>query len=903
MRVHELAKKLNMSNKDLLDKLKAAGMDVKTHSSGIDEGEAMSALQGGGAKMGAPKRRRMVIRRRKPSADSAEVVAEETVPESSSPVATETADLEVGVQEHQLAENKESRTALDGDGNVDADAGVSAGGASDSAAVAPEAQSTLRPESKIDGRVSAVAGSSSEEQNSQAATPAEAPKPEVEPSAKVAAPKNVVRRIDPDAIKNRLAAEGRDFRPRPKRGRVRELKVVGSRFGAGPQMVDVSNQSNPGGGPRSGKKKSTGGFDYKERREMRSSRDFWQNPGRKRKTGKKGKGPEITQAAAHKRVIEMKDAISVSDLSHQMSVKGGQVVGRLMQMGMMVTMNQMIDFDTASIIAEEFEFEVKNVAVKDSDLLAESRGASDAENLQSRSPVVTVMGHVDHGKTSLLDRIREARVASGEAGGITQHIGAYQVERNGQIITFLDTPGHAAFTAMRARGANVTDIVILVVAADDGVMPQTKEAISHAKSAGVPIVVAINKCDKPDAKPERVMQELTEFELVPEDWGGDTMMVQVSALTGDKVDKLLEAVLLQSEVLELQADPTLTATGTVIEAQLDKGRGPVCTVLIESGTLKTGTYMVAGEHMGRIRAMIGSDGSQLKEAGPSCPVQVLGLSGVPTAGDRFDMVEKDRLAKQVAQVRAQQAREAERMKTTKISLDDFMNKKQGGDERFELKLIVKADVSGSSEALCHSLSNLSTKKVGVTIVHSGVGTITENDINLAMASDAIIIGFNAKPDAKAHKRAQREQIDVRTYSVIYEALDEVRQSMSGLLPPLREERPLGEAEVRATFSVPKLGQIAGCYVVDGKVTRECKGVVIRGGNDIHEGTVTSLKRFKDDASSVKAGFECGIGIKGFREFEVGDTIKLLEIVEVAATLDKPLVELEESKEGAAGASA
>ena len=719
-----------------------------------------------------------------------------------------------------------------------------------------------------------------------------------------ASPTNVVRVIDADAIKARLAAEGRDFnrakRPGPNRGPIREIKVVSDRFGGAPQMVDVSaTPGAPGaarpskGGPKG---KEEGGEGRRDGRGagVGGGRDLWLNPGKKRKSGKKGRGPEITQAAAHKRVVEISDLITVGDLAHQMAVKSGQVISKLFSMGMMVTVNQTIDFDTASLVATEFGFEVKNVAFEEKDLLAGEQNVK-ADDSPSRSPVVTVMGHVDHGKTSLLDTLRSANVAAGEAGGITQHIGAYSVETPRGRVTFLDTPGHAAFTAMRQRGAQVTDIVVLVVAADDGVMPQTVEAIKHAKAAKVPLIVAINKIDKPDAKPERVMQQLTEHGLVPEDWGGETMMVPVSARKGLGIDDLLERILLQAEILDLRASTDRRAEGTIVEAELDKGRGPVATVLVQSGTLRTGDFIVAGEHAGKVRAMYTARGEVLKEAGPSTPVQVLGLSGVPNAGDRLNAVADDKTAKTVAEHRSIKAREEalKRQNSPMSNLVDFLGKAASVEEFHELRVIVKADVGGSVEAVSQALERLSTRKVKVNVVRSGVGTITESDLNDAMASRALVVGFNSKPDAKAQALAAHEKVDVRTYSIIYELIDDVRVAMVAMLAPKFEERYMGRAEVRALFTVPKLGLIAGSYVVDGKIMRTEKVRVRRGPQIVHEGNLGSLRRFKDDVKEVAAGYECGIGFQSFTDVKEGDVVECFAMAEVAADLGEPVAILEE----------
>jgi translation initiation factor IF-2 len=590
-------------------------------------------------------------------------------------------------------------------------------------------------------------------------------------------------------------------------------------------------------------------------------------------------------------------------------VKSGQVISKLFSMGMMVTVNQTIDFDTATLVANEFGYEVKSVAFTEENLLEEKVGKEEGGTAETRPPVVTIMGHVDHGKTSLLDRIRNANVASGEAGGITQHIGAYQVETPRGRITFLDTPGHAAFSAMRARGAQVTDIVILVCAADDGVMPQTIEALKHAQAAKVPIIVAINKADKPQARPEKVMQQFTEHGLVAEEWGGDTIMLPVSAHTGMNIDKLLESVLLVAEVADLKAAPDRRAEGTVIEAELDKGRGPVATILVQEGTLKVGDYIVAGEHAGRVRAMMNDRGEQVKEAGPSMPVQVLGLGGVPNAGDKLNAVADEKSARTVAEHRQQKSREEALRRQNQNSMSnllDFIGKSANAEQQLELKVVVKADVGGSCEAVSQALEKLSTKKVKVSVISSGVGTITESDVNFALSSKAMIVGFNSKPDNKAAQVASHEKVEIRSFSIIYELLDDVRKVMRQMLAPKVEEKYLGKAEVRQVFAVPKLGFIAGSYVLDGKIVRAERGRIKRRDTVLHDGNFASLKRFKDDAKEVAAGFECGIGFVSFNQMEPGDIIECYELVEVAADLGEaidPLAAALVSGKSPAGAEA
>ncbi len=569
-----------------------------------------------------------------------------------------------------------------------------------------------------------------------------------------------------------------------------------------------------------------------------------------------------------------------------MGVKAKELIAELMRQGSMVTINHPLDYESAAILATEFNHEVENVAFDEETILevAPSKEAEDkAEDLEIRPPVVTIMGHVDHGKTSLLDAIREANVTEGEAGGITQHIGAYDVEVGGQKVTFLDTPGHEAFTAMRARGAGVTDIVILVVAADDGVMPQTKEAINHSKAAGVPLIVAVNKIDKPDANPERVKQELTEYELVPEEWGGDTIFVDVSAKQKTNLDTLLEMILLQAEVLELKANPNKRAKGSIVEARLDKGRGPIATVLVQDGTLKIGDSIVAGLHYGRVRSMVTATGSQVKEAGPSFPVEVTGLGGVPNAGDLFNAVENEKAAKEVSQHRQSKQRENELSKHSKVSLDQLFAKMQEGVVE-ELSVIVKADVQGSVEAVRDALEKLSTDACRLSVLHTGVGGITESDITLATASNAIVLGFNVRPETKAKTMAEVESVDIRLYSVIYDAVNDIRDAMEGLLAPTLKEKELGRVEIRDTFHVSRVGTIAGCYVVDGKIVRNAQTRLVRDNVVVWEGKLSSLKRFKDDVKEVGNGYECGIGLDKYNDIKIGDILEVFEIEEVKTSL-------------------
>ena len=576
------------------------------------------------------------------------------------------------------------------------------------------------------------------------------------------------------------------------------------------------------------------------------------------------------------------ETISVADLAHKMAVKASEVIKALMKMGMMVTINQVLDQETAIIVVEEMGHVAKAAAANDPETFLEEEAHAEAVQ-EPRPPVVTVMGHVDHGKTSLLDYIRRSRVASGEAGGITQHIGAYHVETPRGMVTFLDTPGHEAFTAMRARGAKATDVVILVVAADDGVMPQTIEAVHHAKAAGVPLVVAVNKIDKAEANPERVKQELVAQEVVPEDWGGDTMFVEVSAKTGKGIDDLLEAVLLQAEVLELKAPKNTPAKGLVIEGRLDKGRGPVSTILIQSGTLKRGDMLLAGTAFGRVRAMLDEAGKDIKDAGPSIPVEILGLSDVPNAGDEVIVLNDERKAREIALFRQGKFRDVKLARQQAAKLEN-MFEQMGEGEVKTLALIIKSDVQGSYEALSTSLQKLSTDEVKVNIIHTGVGAISESDVNLAAASKAVVIGFNVRADAGARKLIDSSGVDVRYYNIIYEAVDEVKAALGGMLSPEQKENAIGLVEIREVFRISKVGAVAGCYVLDGVVKRGSKVRVLRDNVVIHTGELDSLKRFKDDVKEVKANFECGLSLKNFNEIEVGDTLEVFEVVEVARTL-------------------
>jgi translation initiation factor IF-2 len=587
-----------------------------------------------------------------------------------------------------------------------------------------------------------------------------------------------------------------------------------------------------------------------------------------------------------RKTVHVNEFITVSELADILKVPATQIVGfAFKNLGLMVTINQRLDFDQIELIAGEFGFQ----AVREEEYAADAGQETEAdkpEDLEPRPPIVTIMGHVDHGKTSLLDYIRKANVVAGEAGGITQHIGAYHVTLpSGRLITFLDTPGHEAFTAMRARGAQVTDIVVLVVAANDSVMPQTIEAISHAKNAGVPLIVAINKIDLPDANPQRVSQDLLQHGVVLEAFGGQVLSTPISAKKGTNVNDLLDQILLQAEVLDLKSNPHKHATGTVVEAQLDPGKGPVATVLVQSGTLKVGDDFIVGLYSGRVRALLDERGKQVKQAGPAIPVQVLGLTGVPMAGDEFRVVEDATLAREIAQRRERLDREAKSRRTSKsaVTLEDFMSQTSAGEKR-TLRVLIKADQGGPAEALADALAQLSNAEVSVEVIHRGVGAVTESDILLARAAGAIIVGFHVRPDNNARAAAEREGVDIKLYKVIYDAVNDVRAALEGMLRPEEREVVLGEAEVRQTFKAPKVGVVAGCYVRHGTITRQARVRVVRNGVEVYDGTIGSLRRFKDDVREVKEGYECGIAVENFNDVKVGDVIECYRTEEVARTL-------------------
>lgn len=849
IRIYELAKELQMDNKQLLAQVKEMGYDVKSHMSALEEGDVQrikDLITGVRAEVVVDERvRPNVIRRRtkvvqtepepeqKTAAEALPEVADETSPRS--PVA------KVEAEEQEAARQEESPP-------------VSAEPVQEAPAL------TQRPKKeyvRIIHRPDVVKPAKPEEQRKR------------EPIRETAKPAPVVRK---PPVKPVARAVTEAERPEPAPKEVARKKQ-------GKKLVEVVPENIEQ------RKKSV-----LRRREIIEKSQLYDRVGgearlRSRKSerfaAKKKQTTEVTISKPIKRRIKVDDTILVGELAKRMGIKGNEVIKKLMQLGVMVTINQVIDFDAAVLVGTEFGYEIEKASFEETDLLQIKEVSED--DLAARPPVVTIMGHVDHGKTSLLDAIRHTNVTAGEAGGITQHIGAYHVNIDGRDIVFLDTPGHEAFTAMRARGAKVTDVVVLVVAADDGVMEQTKEAVNHARAAEVPIIVAVNKIDKPDANPERVKRELAELGLLPEDWGGQAIFAEVSAKQKKGIKELLELILLQADVLELKASPKRSARGRIIEAKIDKGRGPVATVLVKEGTLKQGDPFVCGQFFGKVRAMFDDNGIRVVAAGPSMPVLVQGLSGIPMAGDEFIVVEDEKKAKQVSAFRRQKLREVELSQVTKISLEKLFEKmKEGGVK--ELKLVLKADVQGSLEALSDALRKLSTPAIRVNIIHGSTGAITESDVLLASASDAIVIGFSVRPHARVQELAEQEKVDMRTYDIIYQIIDDVRNAMSGLLEPVYEEKVLGRAEVRQIFAVSKIGTICGSFITEGKIERGAKARLVRDGAVIYNGRFASLRRFKEDVKEVQSGYECGISLENYNDVKVGDVIEAYVLKEVRPTL-------------------
>ena len=844
VRVYELAKELNTDSKALVDKLIAGGMNIKNYMSTLDEAAVVKArdiFSGAISEVVEEKRiKPTVIRRRKktvrvapekPEPTPEEVVVEEEV-KPQEEIVPEEEVKEAPLQEVEEIEVKEI-----------------------------EKPSEARPRAKIKKpRKKKI-----EQAAKIIARPDEGPLKEVvekkqEPEVAKEVP------VPPEAPTEEAPAEGAEER----KGKVLKKKKDRKK---GQKEAEV-----PKGTVRHRKIEIFERADlYDGRRVKRKKKEA----GTGKEARKRIKQTEITTPKAIKRRLRVQEKTTVADLAKAMGVKGVELIKKLMALGTPASINQSVDFETASLVADEFGFELELDQFEAESILAETEDKP--EDLKPRPPVVTIMGHVDHGKTSLLDFIRKSNIIAGESGGITQHIGAYYVQKTSGDIVFLDTPGHEAFTAMRARGAKITDIIILVVAADDGVMPQTREAIDHARAAEIPIIVAINKIDKADADVERVKRELSELKLVPEDWGGETIFGAISAKTGEGVDELLELILLQAEMLELKANPNKPARGTIVEARLDKSKGAVATVLIKSGTLSQGDFFVCGNQYGRVRAMLNNRGKRMISAGPSMPVEIYGISGVPMAGNEFIVVRDEKMAKQVMEHRQAEIRSREISRRGIVSLEDLFEKIKDGEVK-ELNIILKADVQGSIEAVSDSLTKLSTSEVKLKIIHASTGGITETDVMLASASGAIIIGFSVRANPRVTELAEKEKVDIRYYDVIYDAIKDIRLAMSGLLEPVYKENIIGRADIKEVFRVPKIGAVAGCQVTDGRIERNARARVLRDEVVVFDGKVASLRRFKDDVKEVQAGYECGIGLENFQDIKPGDVFEVYVMEKVAAEL-------------------
>ncbi len=874
IRIYDLAKEAGLKSKDLADKLAAMGYPVKSPSSTIDSamaaeirrkvlGKATAELtdkpieiKHRGAEM--PDRAAAVVRRR--SRDQKENIARK---EEAAKIAAEQAKLKREAEKkHPEQEADTAKKDVDavspspeGKQNVPAETMLKR----ETRATSPTSGQPVRQEPRRAKGLARIIG--------QVEMPVTPPPPvqETRKPSRTGPRPQAGRNLPNTTVTDAANPSAGDSRNRKKGKRV--------------VAVSTAEDSRKKGskGSRS-KGRQTVSFSSTGEELTHSMR----GRGRKDKRRKKIATTQITESKAIKRRITVFETIAVGELAKRMGVKAGEVIAKLMGLGVLATLNQSLDVDTASLVAADFGYEVGQGMTEELGIEALQEEEKGGEK-KHRFPVVTVMGHVDHGKTSILDAIRRTDVAAGEAGGITQHIGAYHVQAPSGDITFVDTPGHAAFTEMRSRGAKVTDIVVLVVAADDGVMEQTKEAIAHAQAAEVPIVVAINKIDKDGADPTRVMRELGEFNLLSEAWGGSTIFCETSAKKGIGIAELLESIQLQAEILELSADPERKARGTVIEAQLHKGRGPVATVLIQEGTLRQGDWFIAGQFSGKVRSLMNDRGELVTDAGPSIPVEVQGLSGVPQAGDEFMVVKDEKMAKAVSDARQLKSRESELGAASKVSLDNLFEK-MAEQKVKELRVILRADVQGTLQAFGQAAEKLSTDAVRVRVLHEGAGAITENDILLSSASDAVIIGFNIRPAAKIKELAEREGVDIRTYDVIYHALEDIEKAMAGMLDPELRERVIGSAEVRETFSVPKIGIIAGCIVTEGKIERNAHIRVLRDSVVIYTGRISSLRRFKDDVKDVANGYECGIGVEKYNDIKVGDNLEAFLVDQIAATL-------------------
>ncbi|MGB9499338.1 MAG: translation initiation factor IF-2 [Dissulfuribacterales bacterium] len=890
IRVYELARELNLENKALLEKVKELDITVKSHMSTLDESDVSRIKED----LFGPKEPAVIVedkrvkpnvirrRRKRVTAAPAEPEVVETGNVAPEKKADKKTDKKAAPSKKEIKKTKEPEEIPESITKTDGKA-VSEKIAIDEPAVEKKAPEPIEPKKPAPGKKEA------------GKKPAAKPKPKRKvkkgtPAKIISLPKEPV---EPKKVDKPVSAKKTKSKPKKfVKGGKKKSTIVEEE-----QLQPSMPKSVEPVGKKKGRKKREQPDELDTIKKPRKMRPFPRRKevvegsalyekgfGRSRKGRKSkkvritgGQKTQITTPKAIKRRFKIDDTIVLADLGKRMGIKANELIAKLMGMGMMVTVNQTIDFDTAVLMATEFGFELEKATFEEEAIIKTE--VDDPAQLLPRPPVVTIMGHVDHGKTSLLDVIRRSKITALEAGGITQHIGAYHVKLENGDIVFLDTPGHEAFTAMRSRGAHVTDIVILVVAADDGVMPQTIEAIDHAKAAGVPIIVAINKIDKPEAEPERIKRELAEKGLTPEDWGGDTIFVEVSAKQQIGIDDLLEMILLQTEVLELKANPNKPATGHIIESRLDTGRGAIATVLVKSGTLRVGDPVVCGMYYGKIRIMFDDKGNQIKEAGPAIPVEIVGLSGVPMAGDELAVLSAEKDAKQVSSHRLQKQRAKELARTSRLSLEKLYEKLMEGEVK-DLNLIIKADVQGSIEALKDSLTKLSIDEVKIGVLHSAVGPIRESDISLAAVSNAIILGFNVRPTAKVAMIAEEENVDIRYYDIIYNAIKEIKDAVFGMMDAKFEERVMGEAEVRETFHVPSIGTIAGCYVTSGKIKRGSRVRLIRDGIVTYDGKIVTLRRFKDDAKEVAQNYECGIHIENYNDIKIGDIIECYYMEEV-----------------------
>lgn len=923
VRVYELAKEAGMSSKALADKLIDSGYDIKGHSSTVDDETAeqirktilqesetelvekrIDASSGGATVI---RRRSTVVRRRpKKTPDEADRAEQEPVLPEVAQEATARAGAAAAVQGDSTdsdarQQERESMAPKGADSEAIADssdpsASAQADGSGDVLAVPPDGQSEAGTEA--DDRAEQEAPDAPSAAAAVSEPTDQGPSPNIGQVTKEKTSRKPVARVVGTIELATETERKSEPRSRPKRAQRPASSRAAQPIGAPSAMEPAkATENNDRGGRKKGKRsQQTHDSENGDRRRGRKTKksvkfthfdNDYQRGGKRPRRGK-GKAERLlphstAEMKASKKKITIYDTITVGDLAAKMKVKASEVIAKLMGLGVMATMNQAVDVDTATLIAADFGYEIEQGITEEIGVQLLEAQEEGGEG-RPRPPVVTVMGHVDHGKTSILDAIRKTDVAEGEAGGITQHIGAYHVRSKSGDVTFVDTPGHAAFTEMRSRGAQITDLVILVVAADDGVMDQTREAISHSQAANVPIMVAVNKIDKENADPDRVKRELAELDLAPEAWGGQTIYCETSAKQNIGIDELMENIQLMAEMLELQADGSRKAKGRVIEAKLDKGRGSVATVLIQEGTLSVGDSFVVGQYSGKVRAMLDDKARDIKQAGPTIPVEVQGLSGVPLAGDEFIVVTDDKMAKNVSQARAMKMRESELAATSKISLDRLFEQMSEGAVQ-ELRVIIRADVQGTLEAFAKAAEDLSTQEIKVRVLHEGTGTITDSDILLASASRAIIIGFNVRPSVKVKDLATKERVDVRSYDVIYHALDDIRKAMVGMLDPTFEEEVIGTAEIRETFSVPKVGTVAGCFVTDGKIQRHVGVRVLRDGVVVYTGKISSLRRFKDDAKEVLSGYECGIGVENFNDLKVGDHLEAFIMQQVEATLE------------------